>query len=432
MTLTMNYTYRIYPDAKQEESLVEWLETCRLSYNYALRELKDWMASRKCAVDRCSLEQEYIMPADYPFPGYHQQQNNLPKAKKTFERLKAVPSQVLQTNIRRLHDAVDFFLKRGYGFPRFKKFGQMKSLLFPQFRVSPIAGNTLKLPKLGNVATNFHRPIPDGFVVKQVRVVRKAIGWFATVSIQSDVSIPEFSPYGRALGIDIGLLDYLATSDGLTIPRPKFFFEKQSELKLLQRRLARKQKRSLNYEKARKKVERLHNHIGFTRKDWLYKLAHRVCDLGDSIFIEDIDFRISAKGFLGKHMLDGAFGQFRSILKWVCQQRGKFLAEVDHRGTSKECPKCAAQWSNDLAIRWHTCDQCGYSENRDVAAAQVIRNRGIEQYPGTTGEWKPPTDCVLSGTVGLDKCNVGMPNREVGKPAFRRVSVGRMSQPIAD
>ncbi len=216
MTLTMNYTYRIYPDAQQEESLVEWLETCRLSYNYALRELKDWMASRKCTVDRCSLEQEYIMPADYPFPGYHQQQNNLPKAKKTFERLKAVPSQVLPTNIRRLHDAVDFFLKRGYGFPRFKKFGQMKSKLFPQFRVSPIAGNTLKLPKLGNVATNFHRPIPDGFVVKQVRVVRKAIGWFATVSIQSDVSIPEFSPYGRALGIDIGLLDYLATSDGLT------------------------------------------------------------------------------------------------------------------------------------------------------------------------------------------------------------------------
>ncbi len=165
----------------------------------------------------------------------------------------------------------------------------MKSKLFPQFRVSPIAGNTLKLPKLGNVVTNFHRPIPDGFVVKQVRVVRKAIGWFATVSIQSDVSIPEFLPYGRALGIDIGLLDYLATSDGLTIPRPKFFLEKQSELKLLQRRLARKQKRSLNYEKARKKVERLHNHIGFTRKDWLYKLAHRVCDMGDSIFTEDVE-----------------------------------------------------------------------------------------------------------------------------------------------
>jgi len=81
------------------------------------------------------------MRADYPFPGYHQQQNNLPKTKKLFPRLASVPSQVLQTNIRRLHDAWDFFQKRGYGFPRFKKYGQMKSILFPQFKVNPITGN---------------------------------------------------------------------------------------------------------------------------------------------------------------------------------------------------------------------------------------------------------------------------------------------------
>ena len=71
------------------------------------------------------------MAADYPFPGYHQQQNNLPKAKKKFSRLKSVPSQVLQTNIRRMHDAWDFFRERGFGFPRWKKYGQLKSMLFP-------------------------------------------------------------------------------------------------------------------------------------------------------------------------------------------------------------------------------------------------------------------------------------------------------------
>lgn len=56
------------------------------------------------------------MSADYPFPGYHQQQNNLPKAKKLFPSLAAVPSQVLQTNIRRLHDAWDCLQKGGLGF----------------------------------------------------------------------------------------------------------------------------------------------------------------------------------------------------------------------------------------------------------------------------------------------------------------------------
>ncbi len=53
--MILNYRYRIYPDAQQVGLLNEWLETCRVSYNYALRELKDWIASRKCSVDRCSL-----------------------------------------------------------------------------------------------------------------------------------------------------------------------------------------------------------------------------------------------------------------------------------------------------------------------------------------------------------------------------------------
>ncbi|WP_339375005.1 helix-turn-helix domain-containing protein [Scytonema sp. HK-05] len=45
--LTMNFTYRIYPDAIQQQLMQSWLETCRFVYNRALRELKDWIASRK-------------------------------------------------------------------------------------------------------------------------------------------------------------------------------------------------------------------------------------------------------------------------------------------------------------------------------------------------------------------------------------------------
>jgi transposase len=68
--LTLNYTYRIYADAAQQTELLSWLETCRGVYNYALRELKDWIASRKCLVDRCSLDKEYIISADEPFASY--------------------------------------------------------------------------------------------------------------------------------------------------------------------------------------------------------------------------------------------------------------------------------------------------------------------------------------------------------------------------
>ena len=417
--MILNYTYRIYPDAPQVELLNEWLETCRRSYNYALRELKDYIASRKCSIDRCSLVSEYIMRSDYPFPGYHQQQNNLPQAKKIFPRLKAVPAQVLQTNIRRLHDAWDFFQNRGYGFPRFKKYGQMNSLLFPQFKTNPLTDWQIQLPKLGQVPINLHRPIPEGFVIKQIRILKKAKGWYAVVAIQSELKIPEPVPHGHCIGLDVGLLSYCATSDGFVEPGQKFFKTLYRRLKVLQHRLSKKQKRSANYEKARKKVAQMHNHIAFKRKDYQFKLAHKLCDMADTIFLEDIDFRIMAKGFLGKQTVDAGFGQFRSILKYVGAKRNVFVAEVDHRGTSQTCPNCRIEVRKKLGDRIHSCPECNYEVDRDIASAQELCNRGIETYRGTPEKQEIGSQVVLSGNLVLDKWQRGaMPQCELGKPAL--------------
>ena len=413
--MILNYRYRIYPDTQQIELLNKWLETCRVSYNYALRELKDWIASRKCPIDRCSLESEYIMAADYPFPSYHQQQNNLPKAKKKFPRLKTVPSQVLQTNIRRLHDSWDSFRARGYGFPRFKKYGQMKSMLFPQFKTNPLSGWQIQLPKLGKVQINLHRPIPDGFVIKQVRVVKKAMGWFAVVTIESDLAMPSPVLHGHAIGVDVGLLSYVATSDGYTEPRPRFFKTAYSRLKVLQKRLSRKMKRGKNYEKARIKVAKQHNHIAFKRTDYQFKLAHKLCDMADTIYIEDCDFRIMAKGMLGKHTIDAAFGKQRDILEYVAKKRDVFVGRVDHRGTSQVCPNCRAEVRKDLSARYHVCHECGYGANylvdRDIASGQEICNRGEERrfgsphltYRGTREKQEIGSQVVLSGNLVVDK-----------------------------
>jgi putative transposase len=422
--MILNYVYRIYPDSNQIDLLDEWLETCRVSYNYALRELKDWIASRKCQIDRCSLESEYIMAADYPFPSYHQQQNNLPKAKKDFPRLASVPSQVLQTNIRRLHDAWDFFQKRGYGFPRFKKYGQMKSLLFPQFKTNPLTGWQIQLPKLGKVQINQHRPIPDGFVIKQVRVVKKAVGWFAVVSIESDIEQQRPTPHGRCIGVDVGLISYIATSDSYTEPRPLFFKTAHRRLKVLQKRLSRKMKRGKNYEKARIKVAKQHNHIALKRTDYQFKLAHRLCDMADTIFLEDCDFRIMAKGMLGKHTIDAGFGQFRTILEYVGRKRNVFVGRVDHRGTSQTCPNCRSEVRKELSDRYHVCHECGYGigiqVDRDIASAQEICNRGEETYPGTLEKQEIASQVVLSGNFVLDKWRFrgGMPSSDIGKPTL--------------
>jgi putative transposase len=378
--LTLNYTYRIYPDATQQSLLRDWLETCRQVYNYSLRELKDWLASRKCSIDRCSLEKEYIVPANIPFPSYQRQQDALPKAKKKSPHLADIHSQVLQTTVRRLHDTWENFQKREFGFPRFKKFGQFKSFVFPQFKSNPVTGCQIKLPKIGDVAINLHRPIPEGFIVKQVRVLSKARGtqWYVVITIESDVSVPKVPVHGRAIGIDLGLERFVTISDNSSVERPKFFKSLKGKLRLLQMRGARKQKRSNNWEKAQVRVARLHAHIANTRKDFHLKTAHSLCDQAETIFAEDLNTVGLNRGMLRRDCVDASFGQFLSLLEWVCWKRGAYFARVNPSGTSQTCPECLATVSKPLSEREHLCPECGYRAHRDCAAARMVLLRGLE------------------------------------------------------
>jgi putative transposase len=126
--------------------------------------------------------------------------------------------------------------------------------------------------------------------------------------------------------------------------------------------------------------------------------------MADTIFVEDLDYRIMAKGFLGKHTVDAAFGQFRSILKYVGWRRGKFVMEVDARGSSQTCPNCRIEVRKELEDRVHNCPECKYIVDRDIASAQELCNRGIEKL-STQGIWGKEIGCQvgLSGAMSLDK-----------------------------
>ena len=399
--LTINYQFRIYPTADQQALMLEWLETCRRLYNKCLRDLKDWLNSRKCSLYSCSINREYIMSPDIPFPSYLEQKRQLTKWKKTNSHLKEVHSQVTQDCVKRLHNTWERFKSKKFGFPRFKKFGRYQSFLFPQFKDNPIKDGSIKLPKIGQVEINQHRPIPDGFKVKGVRIVSRVRGtvWYAVITIQCEVKVPDPLPFGRGIGADIGLESYLVTSDNFKVEPARFFRDLQSRLKVLQRKVSRKKRRSANWEKAQLKIAKLHHQISNARRNFHFQTSHTLCDQADMIFVEDINFKMTAKGFLGKHMLDSGFGQFRDLLSWVCWKRGKYFAQVDHKFTSQICPKCNAHTGKkELRERQHICPECDYSTTRDHASAEVILNRGLEMIvPTDCRERKLSAECVLPG-----------------------------------
>ena len=411
--LNMTWEFKLEPTAEQLLEIEHILDVCRNVWNFALRERKDWLDSRKSPVNACSIRQEFILPADAPFPSYHVQAKGLTLAKADFPGLKSVNAQVLQQVLRKLDGAWESWRMKRSGFPRFKKSNRMRSFVFPQMLKNCITPEGIKLPQLGLVKVRWSREVPDLFKVKQARIVRKASGYFVMLSLQADVEVPAVTPHGHPVGIDVGLEYFVSTSDGEQVKRPRFFNALHRKLKLLQRRLKTKQKGSANWLKLQKKIARVHQRIADTRKDWHFKLAHHLCDNAGMVFVEELDFRIMAKGMLGKHTLDAGLGQFTNqVLPWVCWKRDVYYAKVDPRGTSQECPDCGAEVRKDLSARLHQCPSCGSTKPRDIAAAQVIctrGQRGIENACGveaagagvTQSSWLALKQEIFGATQGI-------------------------------
>lgn len=118
-----------------------------------------------------------------------------------------------------------------HGFPRFKKAGNMRSFAFPQLGVDPVQNQAVKLPKIGLVKFHQSRPIPDGATIKQARVVKRVSGWYVMLTLQWDVSVPDLMPHGEGIGIDVGLTNFIATSNGLLVKRQKFFIDAERKRK---------------------------------------------------------------------------------------------------------------------------------------------------------------------------------------------------------
>ncbi len=415
--LTLTYEYKLEPTAEQIAYIENTLDVCRSVWNFALRHRKDWCQARKSPVNACSIKSEYIMSVDEPFPNYHKQAKYLTEAKKDndgergfrsesisnrrVDFLSSANAQVLQQTLRTLDRAWEDMRARGFGFPRFKNKYRMRSFIFPQLNKNPISEKSIKLPGLKEVKWRMSRPIPDGFVPKQARIVRKASGYFVMLSLQLDVNVPNPLPHGHPRGLDLGFDFFVATSDGEEIKRPRFLKTLQYKLKLLSRRLRNKPYGSKNRHKLNQKIARLHQRISDTRKDWHFKLAHHLCDEAGMIFVEDINFVSWQKGMLSKSSADAGFGQFVNILEWVCFRRDVYFAKVNKDGTSQTCPNCGAHTGKkELDIRIHSCPECEYVTTRDVAASQEIRNRGLK----AVGQIVSENVCKLdaTGSIGHD------------------------------
>jgi putative transposase len=239
--------------------------------------------------------------------------------------LKECPSQVLQQKLMDLERAFrDCFdrkqpLKR---LPVFKKRGRGDGIRFPQgFKLD---NRRIFLPKIGWVG--FHKSREIEGKVKNITITRRAGRWFASIQVEQEIEIAKH-PSDSEIGVDAGVKCFAAFSDGSLVRSVNSFRKHESALAREQRKLARKQKGSVNWKKQKQRISKVHHTIASVRSDFLHKLSTEVSKNHARVFVERLNIRgmsasargteeepgsnVRAKAGLNKSILDQGWYEFR-------------------------------------------------------------------------------------------------------------------------
>ena len=404
------YQYKLKLTSPQRQEINRWLDMLRHQYNYLLADRFHWWKYNRCdlvipqgeyCLRWCEIGNQQLRAN----PDWHSQSASLPRLKKQRPWYKDIYSQVLQECVKRVKLAFERYIKgdskgNRSGRPRFKNKNRYRTFTFPTVADKNLIENTIKLPKLGILEFVKSRDIEPGFKLKTVSVTRKADGYYVSFSVEDksvrELEIDTVPTASNTTGIDLGLEKlYVDSSNNQALPE-KHLRKAESKLAKLQRKKDNKT-RSLKAKRlVGRAISRLHQKIARQRKHWHYNEAHKLARSCKVLAIEDLKIRnmkrrnkpkkvdgifvsngqASSSG-LNKSWSDNGVANFVQILSQVAQKYGTRILKVAPKGTSQHCSKCLNRVSKTLSERWHDCNTCGLSCDRDYNSALLIKKLAV-------------------------------------------------------
>ncbi|KNE81130.1 MULTISPECIES: RNA-guided endonuclease InsQ/TnpB family protein [Streptomyces] len=396
------YKFLLRPTARQAVALGEMLRDHCSLYNGALQERRDaYRHTSKTSVK------------------YGDQSAQL-KAIRAFDPVRqgrwSFSSQ--QATLRRLDKAFAAFFRRVKagqtpGYPRFKGIGYFDTVTFPKdgdgcrWDSTPHDPVTrVRLQGVGHVRVHQHRPVQGR--VKTVSVKREGNRWYAILACDN-VPAEELPPTGAIIGIDMGTVHFLTTSEGEHEPNPRFLGTVAEELAEAQRHLAtfpkRTRRRTKKHRAAARRVAKLYTKVRRQRLDFHHKTARALVADNDVIAHERLSTAgmtrspapkpdpdqdgaflpngAAAKAGLNKSILDAGWGQFLAILANKAESAGRLVIPVDPRNTSRTCPPSLGGCGhvakeNRVTQAEFQCTACGFTANADhVGASNILDRAGL-------------------------------------------------------
>ena len=351
------YKYRMYPNKEQEVFFSKSFGCARFIYNKMLGDKIEY------------------------YNEYKENLNNTPaQYKEEFPWLKEADSLALanaQMNLQAAYN--NFFRSPEVGFPNFKKkyVNRFSYTTNNQKGSVAVTGRHIKLPKIGLVRIKKHR-VFDG-LIKSVTVSREPSGKHFVSLLVEQAQLEQLIPDGSAIGVDLGITDFAAASNGDKTENPKCLIKSEKKLKQLQRSLSRKKKKSSNRNKARIKVARQHEKIKNQRNDFLHKESKKLIDENQVICLEDLNVKGLVKNHkLAKHISDVSWSKFKTYLEYKAKWYGSEIIYVDRFFPSSQlCSNCGHNDGKKLLdVRQWRCPKCGAAHDRDINAARNILAEG--------------------------------------------------------
>ena len=421
------YQYKLLLTPRQRREIDRWLSMLRAQYNYLLRERFNWWEYNRSYVSYpqgeyclrwCELGSSELKDN----PDWHSQSASLPQLKKDRPWYGSIYSQVLQDCVKRVKLAFERFLSgdskgNRSGRPRFKNQARYRTFTYPAIKDKNLVGSTIKLPKLGVLKFRKSRDIEPGFKLKTASITRKADGYYLGLSVEeqrvsadrrltttgtrSVRSVPKLElntipTESNTIGIDVGLEKlYVDSSDNQALPQ-KHLRKSESRLAKLQRKLEDNARSKKAKKLVRRAIARLHQKIARQRRHWHYNEAHNLAKNCQVLAVEDLKIRNmkrrnkpkklngvfvnngqAASSGTNKSWSDNGVANFLEILSQVAGKYGTRIIKVNPKGTSQHCSRCLNRVSKTLSDRWHECDSCNLSCDRDYNSAMLIKKLAV-------------------------------------------------------
>lgn len=366
---------RLYPNKTQEQTLNKALGCYRFVYNHMLARKQNVYKTDKTSLSVTELSKWF--------------HGTLLKDEQ-YAWLKEQNTKVMNQAIRQMDGAYQKFFKQHNGFPKFKSKKDKQSALFPYEAISKRNTFETKNISLTTSLKNIKFRCSDLYL-KRLQKYNKDIRsatlsktksgiFFLSILVEmDDTELKKFGNTNKQVGIDLGVKDFVITSDGEVFENKHLFKKREKQVKKLQRQLSRKQKGSNNRGKQRIRLAKVFESLTSQNIAYIHSVVNELLTYYDTVFMESLNVQGMLKNrHLAKAIQEVGFYKFKEILvskSLVNDKRAVFIERF--YPSSKTCSQCGYK-KRDLKLsdRFWTCPVCGENHDRDINAATNILLEG--------------------------------------------------------